>query len=72
MNSMFEADCMVKRAWQLSIKYVSFMSYERLQKSKDSLKACFENVNIEKYNIFVTTSREQNNIPCLVASKRLQ
>ena len=43
MDSMFEAYCMGKRAWQLSIKF--FMRLWVVEKSKDSLKACFENVN---------------------------
>ena len=42
MISMFEAYCTGKWEWQLSIKFMSFMRLERLQQSKDSLKACFE------------------------------
>ena len=43
---MFEACCTGKWAWQLSIKFVSFMRLWMVEKSKDSLKTCFENVNI--------------------------
>ena len=53
MNSMFEVHCKGKWAWQLSI--ISYLclswGYEWLQKSKDSLKACFENVNIWKWSL---------------------
>ena len=38
MSSMFEAYCMGKTTWQLSIKLMSSRGYERLQISKDSLK----------------------------------
>ena len=42
---MFKAYCMGNWAWQLSNLCFSW-GYERLQKSKDSLMAGFENVNI--------------------------
>ena len=47
INSMFEANFTGKSAWQLSIKFcVIHEAMNVLQNSKDSLKACFENVNI--------------------------
>ena len=43
MNSMFKAYCTGKSAWQLSIKFMAFMT-AALNGFKN-LKACFENVN---------------------------
>ena len=49
MSSTFEAYCTAKWAWQLSIKFVSFMSLSTVAKIKrfnGSLKIWFENENI--------------------------
>ena len=47
MNLMLEVNCTGKRAWQLSIIfYVIHEVMNCCKKSKDSLKACFESVNI--------------------------
>ena len=52
MNTMFEANYTGKLAWQLSIKLcVVHEAMNGCKKSKDSLKACFENVNIHVYYI---------------------
>ena len=45
--------CSKRIAWQVSLAAVNQIlccswGYERLQNSKDSLKACFENVNIKE------------------------
>ena len=52
-----------KWAWQLSIKFVSLWGYERLQNSKDSLKAWFENVDITCTNATVTVSWSEQILP---------
>ena len=41
-KSMLEAYCTGKWDWQLLIKLCNSWGYNRLQKSNDSLKACFE------------------------------
>ena len=57
MNSMFEANCTGKWAWQLSYQILcSSWGYERLQNSKDSFKTGFENVNIYLWELKIQIS----------------
>ena len=49
INSIFEAYCRESELGSCQSNLCHSRDYERLQKSKDSLKACFKNVNIEVY-----------------------